>query len=475
MIPTDMLPQRAANAPLKGASQKSEKKPGGREEVSFAHAMKKIADDKEQANQPVGTDKQGKIAAIARWHRLEVRAVDAADEGRTNEDADEATSEEGGTEAGLGAALDVPVPAAAAPNAANNVLALLRLHPHADVKRAGGGDEAVGTGRVDATPGLPDGATVQAAGTVEILDIKVETHLARSGTELAAIPSAEALGRLGGLRAGETRKSDAAAAPATAAARDKQAVPKGGEGRIDLPPAAGAADGAMPPVDAAGQSGGNASGRNERNDAASLRPLPEPATVHEPAPVEDRSGQASAPTAPLVQQIGPQLADTVREMKAAAEAVRTSAGTAADTSTAGPVRVLSIDLHPAELGSVSVRMSMHGEVLGVQIEAERPETARMLQSDASALSDMLRTAGVQVDGITVRAANMDTVSAGAGSSQSFMQQSDSQSGGAQPDARASGGNGQGRDAQSFGGSRRDDRGQPGQDHPQRGTGSGLYI
>lgn len=106
---------------------------------------------------------------------------------------------------------------------------------------------------------------------------------------------------------------------------------------------------------------------------------------------------------------------------------------------ASMVKVLTINLQPAELGTVVVRMSLSRNTLDIQIEAARPDTARRLQSDSDTLSHLLRSAGVQVDGVTVRTVDSGTT-ASTGSSQAQLDNSSqSRSGGAQPDARSSGG------------------------------------
>lgn len=477
MIPTDMMPQRVPGPAVNGVGQKGgNKNSGGREDVSFAHAMKKVAGDKDASTQATGGEKMAKVGALGRWHRLELRDALAADAEKSSDEADALGADEAGGDGeteDAGAAQDV---AASGITAANSILSVLRLHghPHSGPGAGQAKDEpGVGSAQgVDAADGDADARGLQSVANVKVGNVKVETHLGGSRTEAAAASSAEGLAHLSTLVQGETKKTDAAANGITVPGRDKQPVQKEDVGAAQMPAEGGAP---QPVAGLPDQTGAQSFRQEERREGAGLKPGAEVAEVRGPKVVDETASGATPGVSTPLQQIGPQITSTAHEMKAqAAEAATAATSTPADTGNTGPVRVLNIDLHPADLGSVSVRMSMHGDVLGVQIEAERPETARMLQSDQSALTDMLRTAGLQVDGITVRAANMDTVSAGAGSSQANMQQSDSQSGGAQPDARASGGNGQGRDAQSFAG-RQGERGQPDNDRPQRGPGSGLYI
>jgi hypothetical protein len=104
-----------------------------------------------------------------------------------------------------------------------------------------------------------------------------------------------------------------------------------------------------------------------------------------------------------------------------------------------PVKVLTIQLHPVELGTVTVRMTLKGEAIDVEVEAGRPATAQAIDADREALTGLLRSAGYHVEALTVRA--VDPASS-ASSSGSLPASADAgpqlQSGGGQPDARASG-------------------------------------
>jgi chemotaxis protein MotD len=66
------------------------------------------------------------------------------------------------------------------------------------------------------------------------------------------------------------------------------------------------------------------------------------------------------------------------------------------------VKVLHLRLDPPELGSLTVRMSLKHDVLALQVEATRPETASLIERDRDSLIGLLRTAGYSVDGLTVQ-------------------------------------------------------------------------
>lgn len=67
----------------------------------------------------------------------------------------------------------------------------------------------------------------------------------------------------------------------------------------------------------------------------------------------------------------------------------------------GPLRLLDIQLHPADLGSVTVRMRMSDAGLEVRLSADNAETARMLRNDHAKLADMLAAEGVEEARVSV--------------------------------------------------------------------------
>ena len=100
-------------------------------------------------------------------------------------------------------------------------------------------------------------------------------------------------------------------------------------------------------------------------------------------------------------------------------------------ATPGAVKVLHIQLHPAELGMLEVRMRLTDSGLEVHIEASRRETAALLKSDRDAIASVLGGAGQAVDAVTVSLADKSN-SAGQ-PSQDGWQPSAS---GARPEAQA---------------------------------------
>ncbi|MEJ2118113.1 MAG: flagellar hook-length control protein FliK [Alphaproteobacteria bacterium] len=86
-----------------------------------------------------------------------------------------------------------------------------------------------------------------------------------------------------------------------------------------------------------------------------------------------------------------------------------------DTDGSGStVKVLQLRLDPPELGALTVRMSLKQNVLTLQVEATRPETASLIERDREALSGLLRSAGYSVDGLSVQMTPATTNSAMSG-------------------------------------------------------------
>lgn len=474
MNPTDIAPVR--NAPTKGAGRSSKGEDSAEDagDNGFARTMKQVVNGRKQPTAAVRQPGHAQGMADVRARFLEAvkseRNEPAAGDGQITSEGQSGDDERVERQDGEAVGSE---PGTAGLRGTHDVLALMMAHGNGHATRRDGEVPSALANDSDPQPGLPKTDAAAALEKLNLVSMKLETHLAQNAAPVSA-ETAQKLAQLGNGRVGATAK---AFEPTVAT---KASTP--GEPRADAKAHDAEATDAMLRVN--GQPG-TALDANQRGNGALAggdpggkgdpkSALREPASAEPANPVADKAA-STVPTGSPMEQLAPRLLDTAREMKAVDPAAATASTSAAATPAAGPMRVLSIDLHPADLGSLTVRMSLAGDTLGVHIEAERPETARLLQNDASALSDMLRTAGVQVDGVTVRAAQMDTVSGGTGTGQSFMQDnSQSQPGGAQADARASGGNGRGQDRQPSGESRQD-QSQNGQQRSQRSTGSGLYV
>lgn len=109
-----------------------------------------------------------------------------------------------------------------------------------------------------------------------------------------------------------------------------------------------------------------------------------------------------------------------------------------------PTKVLYIQLQPAELGTVTVRMALKNDALELHLEVSRQETARMINSDRETLTKILQSAGYMIDGVTLHVSKSDQVVLPAGGSSLPFSPSfhaGSQPDWSQPDARSPGNRG----------------------------------
>ncbi|MBZ8131770.1 flagellar hook-length control protein FliK [Afifella sp. IM 167] len=198
--------------------------------------------------------------------------------------------------------------------------------------------------------------------------------------------------------------------------------------------------------------------------------------------VRESAADSSEPSLPPAQlnRIASAIASESRaagEVPASQRGLSPAVAVAAQTGAAGPVKTLTIQLHPADLGSVKIQLRLGGDALSVRLEASRAETARMLQRDSQALSDLLKGAGQDGDNIVVHSVTVDRGVQGADSSQ-FL----SARGAAQPQtdtgAGAAGGGGrQGSSRQEEGQGQRSysQEARDGTTSPDSRTRSGLFV
>jgi len=73
-------------------------------------------------------------------------------------------------------------------------------------------------------------------------------------------------------------------------------------------------------------------------------------------------------------------------------------------ASAGVLRVLDLQLKPAELGLVTIRMRLSGDSIEMEIQAQHEDTAELLRNDADKLSSLLRVSGYRPDVINIQSA-----------------------------------------------------------------------
>jgi chemotaxis protein MotD len=200
-----------------------------------------------------------------------------------------------------------------------------------------------------------------------------------------------------------------------------------------------------------------------------------------PASPDARSAAASNETVLPTPQSLPspvqQIADRLVADIASSGEARPADGTTAlpAAATAQPLKVLTVQLNPAELGVVTVRIALKSDGLELQIEADRRETARLVDADRETLSRVLRSAGYNVETVTVRAVDPANGPAAVGSQHAAHDGSPQQShaGGSQSDARPSGGRGHAAEDGKLHRPNRD--GKDEHDTSRHRAGDGLYV
>ncbi|ORE95781.1 hypothetical protein ATO13_02945 [Stappia sp. 22II-S9-Z10] len=130
------------------------------------------------------------------------------------------------------------------------------------------------------------------------------------------------------------------------------------------------------------------------------------------APPMDDSGGTPADGRAATDQLGRLIERTLPELRAALDGRAPSQMQAASQvakaqppQSAGPVRVVEIQLQPAALGSLTVTMRLSGSGLKVSVVASVKETAARLSEDRSELTQLIRRAGYEASEITVEAAS----------------------------------------------------------------------
>ncbi len=250
-------------------------------------------------------------------------------------------------------------------------------------------------------PGAPTTVTV----------IGQETHFA----PVAAAPAAIEAARL--------------SAPATANAPDADARPAEGAGSDDGAGAAnldaehadlgraalasqdiGARDGAR-------QGGGGGSERSAGETqglARSERPgnaddgdgaKTEPARVLERGEADVRAASGPSPATQIARRV------IAEALSAAAAAAAPAEAGGSETARGTVVRVLEIELEPASLGKVTIRMELKDDVLSLRLETAHREATVVIEKERDKLSNALKSAGYVVDAITAQTAEPQRASA----------------------------------------------------------------
>ena len=224
----------------------------------------------------------------------------------------------------------------------------------------------------------------------------------------------------------------------------------------------------LPPIaKSPAEQGGSRNAEAELTGTVSATDRTVSGTAHEPS-------RAAGHAAPPAHQIAGQIVAAAHTIERA-EAQSTGALAAAATPTASPVvKVLRLELQPADLGTITIRLSLKEDGLDIRVEAARHDTANLLQRDQDSLAKLLTTAGYRIDGMAIVAAPTDGAGIPDGRSQASPHSSTHQhEGSSQPDSKSSGGRSNPEPDP------RASRGNQNDDHDKsrigRGAGGDLYV
>lgn len=109
-----------------------------------------------------------------------------------------------------------------------------------------------------------------------------------------------------------------------------------------------------------------------------------------------------APAQNPVSQTASALVDAIASDKTVQQSFASAAAGAQTTnSVAVPTHVLRIELHPAELGTVTASLRLSGEQLSIEMKPETHEAYRRLTADNDAIIKSMRSLGFDVDKVTI--------------------------------------------------------------------------
>ncbi|KQP51055.1 hypothetical protein ASF41_12720 [Methylobacterium sp. Leaf111] len=171
-----------------------------------------------------------------------------------------------------------------------------------------------------------------------------------------------------------------------------------GPGGTERPPATPSAILRVDPVAASAETG-TAAARAARSSLAPA--LPGVADANLSTPLTLPAGSLSGPAAAPAQQVAAAiLAELPRGPAGAVPGALPGAPTGE-----GPLKLLTLQLHPADLGTVLVRMRLRDGQLEMSLQASREDSARLLREGGEVLNDLLRQGGYRPESVTVTVAS----------------------------------------------------------------------
>jgi chemotaxis protein MotD len=110
----------------------------------------------------------------------------------------------------------------------------------------------------------------------------------------------------------------------------------------------------------------------------------------------------------------------VAELKSSAPPASPAApdlGAARSNAPDQPVKILTINLEPPDLGNVTVRLRLVGEAVSVHLAADRKDTSQMLDQQRGSIREMMQSAGYVADVAPVQHGALDGFRPGSGQAQ----------------------------------------------------------
>jgi hypothetical protein len=149
------------------------------------------------------------------------------------------------------------------------------------------------------------------------------------------------------------------------------------------------------------------------------------------AEIQASSGTVSAAVQLIADRVVGEASETMR-------AVASTPALVPASPLASPVKVFHIQLQPAELGTVTIRLSLKEQSLHLDVEVGRGETAHLIQREKETLSSLLRSAGYLVESLDVRLTDASAGTSANSGQTSLHTQWGGQSGSSHADPRSPG-------------------------------------
>ncbi|HLW91733.1 MAG TPA: flagellar hook-length control protein FliK, partial [Roseiarcus sp.] len=169
--------------------------------------------------------------------------------------------------------------------------------------------------------------------------------------------------------------------------------------------AAGASSAAGQHQSAGGGAGRGEQGGTARNAASEQRDiaLSPTSAASDIAPLAS-GASAGVATSLTLEQLPDFVAAEAGALVAQSGAKAPSAD-ATSASTSGPVKELDVELNPANLGAVTVKMRIANGSLAVVIETAKPSTQKLIESERQTISDRLTSVDQPVASLVIKASD----------------------------------------------------------------------